>query len=207
MESILDFAHRVARRALAPGDWAVDATAGNGHDTCALADAVGAEGRVWAFDVQPQALRSTRRRLDERGLGERVTLLEQGHETMQSALPPEVEGRARAVTFNLGYLPGSSDKTRTTTPDTTLPALRAAAALLAEGGAMTVVCYRGHPGGTEETQAVRRWAEALPQARFRVFEYRLLNHKNDPPQLVVVEKTAGASKAGRLSSSPSKTRI
>lgn len=191
IESILGFAHRIARRALSPGDWAIDATAGNGHDTCALAEAVGPGGCVWGFDVQAQALRTTRRRLDEHDLSERVTLFKQGHETMPDALPPEAEGHVAAVMFNLGYLPGGPDKTRTTTPETTLPALQAAAALLAEGGVLTVVCYTGHPGGAEEAQAVRRWAEALSQKRFRVLGYRFLNQKNDPPRLIVVEKKAG----------------
>lgn len=174
---------------LSPGAWAVDATAGNGHDTSFLADAVGDDGRVWAFDVQAEAIRSTRRRLGARGLAGRVTLLHAGHETMRNALPSEADGRLQAVTFNLGYLPGG-DKTRTTASETSLAALRAAASLLAAGGVLAVVCYTGHPGGAEETEAVRQWAEALPQDRFRVLSYCFLNQQNDPPQLVVVEKTA-----------------
>jgi predicted O-methyltransferase YrrM len=192
VENVLDFAHEVARRALSPGAWAVDATAGNGHDTCALAEAVGPSGQVWAFDVQAEAIRATRHRLEGRGLAERVTLLQKGHETMQRALPEGAEGRVAAVTFNLGYLPGGPDKTRTTTPATTIPALRAAAALLAEGGILTAVCYPGHPGGAEETQAVRQWADGLQQARFRVLGYRFLNQENDPPRLLVVERTANS---------------
>jgi predicted methyltransferase len=37
---------------LQPGDTAVDATAGNGHDTLALAELVGPQGVVWALDLQ-----------------------------------------------------------------------------------------------------------------------------------------------------------
>lgn len=38
------------------GDTVIDATAGNGHDTVFLAQLVGRQGRVWAFDVQSSAL-------------------------------------------------------------------------------------------------------------------------------------------------------
>jgi hypothetical protein len=37
---------------LRPGDTAVDATCGNGHDTLALAELVGPSGRVFALDLQ-----------------------------------------------------------------------------------------------------------------------------------------------------------
>lgn len=39
-----------------PGDTVVDATCGTGQDTLALAQAVGEEGKVYAFDVQMKAL-------------------------------------------------------------------------------------------------------------------------------------------------------
>ena len=50
-------------RAVQPGDTVVDATMGNGHDTLFLAEQVGAEGRVYAFDIQESALESTRQLL------------------------------------------------------------------------------------------------------------------------------------------------
>lgn len=42
----------VCAQVLRPGDVAVDATAGNGHDTLFLAQAVGPSGTVYAIDVQ-----------------------------------------------------------------------------------------------------------------------------------------------------------
>ncbi len=62
--------------------------------------------------------------------------------------------------FNLGYLP-HGDKTRTTTSATTLPALAQARAVLAPGGIITVLAYRGHPGGQEEAQDVERQLQRL----------------------------------------------
>ncbi|MFP4079074.1 MAG: rRNA methyltransferase, partial [Ectothiorhodospira sp.] len=56
-------AHAEVAARLLPGALVVDATAGNGHDTRFLAEAVGASGRVWAFDVQIPALEASQRRL------------------------------------------------------------------------------------------------------------------------------------------------
>jgi predicted methyltransferase len=188
MESILDRAHTLATEAIRDGGVAVDATVGNGHDTAVLARAVGEEGTVFGFDVQPEALRATRSRLASDGLADRVALVEAGHETMAQQVPEAVHGRVEAVTFNLGYLPGS-DSPLTTSPSTTLPALDAAVRLLRPGGVATVVVYTGHEGGDEEAAAVDAWAADLPQARFEALSYRFVNRRNDPPRLVAVEKT------------------
>jgi predicted methyltransferase len=187
MQSILDFAHTLATGALERGDVAVDATVGNGHDTVALARAVGPEGRVYGVDVQAEAVASTRDRLRTEGLEEGVTLVQAGHEHLPEHLPAAVHGAVGAVTFNLGYLPGS-DSDRTTRPDTTLQALEAATQILRPGGVATVVLYTGHAGGPAEAAAVDAWAADLPQARFRVLSYRFVNQRNDPPRLIALEK-------------------
>ena len=56
------------RRALRPGDTAVDATVGNGGDTLALCELVGETGHVIGFDVQETALERTRERLLQAGM-------------------------------------------------------------------------------------------------------------------------------------------
>ena len=61
------------------GDHVVDATCGNGHDTAFLADLVGAEGQVYAFDIQPQALAAAKKRLLAGNLLKQVELLEASH--------------------------------------------------------------------------------------------------------------------------------
>ena len=79
LENILPFAHHLLRGRLKNGDAALDGTAGNGHDTLLLAQCVGG-GKVWAFDVQPQALQQTRRRLEEAGVS--AELICDGHEKL-----------------------------------------------------------------------------------------------------------------------------
>ena len=88
------------RRTVLPGDTVVDATMGNGHDTLLLCGLVGENGRVYAFDVQPEALASTGARLEQAHMRGRATLLQAGHETMER----HVEGQPSAVMFNLGWL-------------------------------------------------------------------------------------------------------
>jgi predicted methyltransferase len=186
--SILDAAHEYVAEVVGEGDVVVDATVGNGHDTAFLAKQVGAEGQVIGFDVQPEAIQRTRERLEAEGEPAGLTLVEGGHEDMAAHVPEAVHGRVAAVTFNLGYLPGG-DKEIVTQPATTVPALNAAAELLRPGGRISVVLYTGHPGGDAEAEAVNRWAAALDQAHFDALSYTFSNHTNDPPRLLVVEKS------------------
>jgi len=121
--------HLRLQQVLHEGDIAVDATLGNGYDTCCLAEAVGQSGRVYGFDLQFQAIESTRTRLEESGLSDRVELIHSSHSNW-NVLPDQLKGTVRAVTFNLGYLPGG-DHELTTMSATTLEALNSAMRWLA----------------------------------------------------------------------------
>ena len=48
--------HEFLSEYLKPGDRAVDATAGNGWDTLKLCELVGDSGKVYAFDIQEEAI-------------------------------------------------------------------------------------------------------------------------------------------------------
>ncbi len=178
-----EMAHRFIGECLGPGDLAIDATAGNGHDTLFLAGLVGAEGQVYAFDVQPEAIEATRARLESAGVADRVELFGQCHSRMGEV----AEYGVGAVMFNLGYLPGGDMET-ITRADTTLAALASALRLMMPGGRMTVVVYPGHPGGDEEAAAVEHWAATLDTALVGVARYEFLNQANKPPRLLVIEK-------------------
>lgn len=180
LENILPFAHHLLRGRLKNGDAALDGTAGNGHDTLLLAQCVGG-GKVWAFDVQPQALQQTRRRLEEAGVS--AELICDGHEK----LADYVDRPLTAAVFNFGWLPGG-DKTRTTQAATSVAALSAAVSLLEENGLLVAVLYPGHEAGFAEAQAVEEWAAALPQQQFAVLKYVFTNRQNRPPYLLAIEK-------------------
>lgn len=183
LPGILAFAHGLLRQALRPGDCAIDATAGNGHDTLLLAQCVGSTGRVYAFDVQAGALAATRARLQQAELLERVTLIADSHARLQQHVPPGVQ----AAVFNLGYLPGS-DKTVVTQAHSTIQALEQTLALLRPGGIVVLVIYNGHPGADAERAAVEQWAQGLDVKRAQILRYQLVNQPGQPPYVLAMEK-------------------
>ncbi|MEM8549572.1 MAG: class I SAM-dependent methyltransferase [Verrucomicrobiota bacterium] len=182
-----DLAQAKIREVLRPGELAVDATVGNGLDTFFLADTVGPQGHVIGFDIQQTALERTTIILGEAGLLTRVKLLRCGHESMTQELPALWQGRIKAVMFNLGYLP-RGNKAIITRPETTIPAVNAAAALLCSGGRITLVLYQGHNGGREETQQLKDWAQKLPSIDYEVELTLPESFVDDAPELLVISK-------------------
>lgn len=184
LATALHYSHTLLKEVLQPGDIAVDATMGNGHDTCFLAELVGRTGHVYAFDLQDQALENTATRLAVAGLTNRVALIHGGHETLSQYIPETQP--IKAAIFNLGYLP-QSDKSVITLPATTRQALDALLLRLAPRGRIVLVCYYGHAGGPEELASVRAYCEALPQEQYNVLNYQFINQKNQPPILFCIE--------------------
>ena len=171
--------------------FAVDGTAGNGHDTLFLASQVGKNGHVWAFDVQEAAIASARERLATEApeFLERVVFVQAGHETAGDILPAETVGYVRAVTFNLGFLPGS-DKRVVTRSTSTLQALETLSAMLAVGGVISIHSYRGHDGGNEEDEAVSRWFEDRSWKEWRISGYFIVNKRRNRETLYLAERIA-----------------
>ena len=177
-------AHREVAAVLCPGDLAIDATAGNGHDTVFLAERVGDSGKVLAFDVQAEAILAARARVDAAGQTARVDFIHGSHAALSEHAAP---GSAAAVMFNLGYFPGGDHAVITRTGET-LAALNAALVVLKPGGILTVVCYPGHPGGEEESAAVTGWSEGLDAARFSASVVRRTDTLRPSPFLVAVRR-------------------
>ncbi len=184
--SLTEQAKRWIAARLHPGDGAIDATVGNGHDTLFLASRVGEDGRVFAFDVQAEAIDRARRRLRQAGLEHRVCWYLQGHQHLADAIPVAWKSRLRAAMFNLGYLPGG-DKRRITQSDTTVPALEQAIDLVSPGGRITVIAYTGHPGGGEEADNVRSWFGRQPSDLIS-WQQVIPAGRRQPPQLFLIEK-------------------
>ncbi len=178
-----ELAHLAIRRSVNPGDCAIDATVGNGHDTLFLAELVGPSGRVFGFDVQETALASAAEKLG--GLPQ-VRLVHAGHETLAEHLAANDRDRLAAAMFNLGYMPGGP-KDIVTRPETTLSALRQALDHLKINGVVTLVLYPGHPGGAEEADAVRSLALGLPPA-FTAHRHAPAHTVRPAPELIVIER-------------------
>ena len=177
--------------ALYPGAVAVDATMGNGQDTLWLCQQVGGTGRVYAFDVQREAVDRTRERLTAAGVLHRATLFCEGHQHMAERVPEPVD----VVMFNLGWLPGAEHNVTTRT-ETTLKAVEAALSLLKPDGLMTVCVYPGHDEGWRELEALLHWSGSLDPKRYDALIKCYLNQPNDPPRMIAVKrkKTRQASK-------------
>ena len=156
-------AHDAVAAVLFDGAKAIDATMGNGHDTLFLARQVGPNGKVIAFDIQPDALTMTAQRVEALGIASRVDLRQAGHETLLRSVPPSWSGAVNAVMFNLGYLPGG-DKRCVTRASTTRQALDQTIQLLTPGGRLSILLYRHHDGAEPEVDAVTRWLAGLPDA-------------------------------------------
>ncbi len=175
--------HLMLRQFVHPGDTVVDATCGNGNDTLLLAELVGATGRVWAFDIQSEAICQTTRRLAHAGCAGQVRFIQAGHETMAE----HVSAGVAAVAFNLGYLPGG-DRTLITRPETTLSACQQALTLLKPGGMVAVTAYPGHDGGDSEHAAVDAWAAALAPRAFHAWRMGQMNVPDTAPYFIMIQK-------------------
>jgi glycine/D-amino acid oxidase-like deaminating enzyme len=186
-------AHEIVRSVVQLGETAIDATAGNGHDTCFLAELVGSEGTVFAFDRQPAAIELTRQRLTESGLTN-VTLCESDHSKLNAEIPERQHGTIAAVMFNLGYLPGG-DKTVITQTRSTMIAFQAALAIVRPGGVVTVLAYPGHAGGDEETLAVEALFNSLDRSSFAV-DVESVEGVESAPKLFVARRLGATSSRG-----------
>jgi len=186
--SLTKLAHTIVQRVIREGDTVIDATTGNGNDTILLARSVGGSGHVIAIDLQDAAIQSTRGRLEAIGISG-VQLHRADHGEKLSQLAGE-NLQVKAVMFNLGYLPGG-DKGRTTTTQSTVQAITAGMRLLQPGGVMTVVAYRGHPGGQEETQAVEEVARQQAGTEISVDMIPGSEDNNESPVLFVFRRTVG----------------
>ncbi len=170
-------------KVLSPGATVVDATCGNGHDTLFLAEQVGVNGSVYAFDIQADAVKYTEERLQSKGLNAQVNLVQDSHEYLADYIPSSVD----CIMFNLGYLPGS-DKQIVTEPKSTLTAIESGLKLLRPGGLMTIVIYPGHTTGAKEAQKVKTFLSEADTSDFKVIKIEAVNFTNNPPYLMAVYK-------------------
>ena len=174
LQTALHFSHQLLKEVVEPGDFVIDATMGNGHDTAFLAELVGPSGEVFAFDIQKEALINTEQKLTELNLLPQTTLFPLGHEHLHAVLDEETE--ITAAIFNLGYLP-KSNKEIITKPTTTKQALDGLLPHLVKGSRIILVVYYGHEGGSEELDLVTNYTQALPQDVYSVLRYEFINQK------------------------------
>ena len=156
----------------------------NNYDKVAFMTAkkVGENGKVYAFDVQEEALKSTTKKVNKEELNN-VELILDGHQNMDKYVKEEVS----CIVFNLGYLPRAKHQI-ITKADTTLEAIKKGLELLKPNGVMSIAIYSGHEGGMEEKNEVYKYTETLDQNYFNVLCTKFINQINNPPELLLIEK-------------------
>ncbi len=179
-------AHSIIQQHLSAGDFAIDATTGNGHDTLFLARLVANTGTVFGFDIQAQAIASTQARVESENLSTRIQLFNSSHHKMQQCIATDFHKKIKAIMFNLGYLPGS-DKAIITQTTSTLEAIAQAITLLAPTGIITIAAYPGHAGGDTETDAIEHWIHQLDDGQYTT-QTICSSEKSTAPRLYIIQK-------------------
>jgi SAM-dependent methyltransferase len=178
----LSMVHAFLAQNVAAGALCIDATAGRGRDTALLCRLSGADGRVIAFDIQPEAVEQTRALLAQEGLRAEVIL--DSHEHMERYA---AAGSVDCIVFNFGRLPGG-DPLIVTKAESSIRAIDAGLRLLKSGGVMVIALYYGKENGYEERDAVLRHLRELDDRRCSVLCCQWSNRRNDPPMPIFLWK-------------------
>lgn len=183
----LALAHALIRRYVKPGAHCIDATAGRGRDTALLCACAGTEGKVWAFDIQPEAIDQTHALLAQNGQTAQVIL--DSHANMERYVPP---ASIDCIVFNFGRLPGG-DPNIVTTAQTSITAIEAGLRLLKPGGVMSLSLYYGGANGYGERDAILDYLRILDDKKYAILVGDWVNRKHDPPIPIVIWKEATAN--------------
>lgn len=181
---ITSWCHHFMKEQIQKGDICIDATAGQGYDTLLLCQLVGETGKVIAFDIQPEAIDQTEKRLIDHQMEYRATLLLESHSQMKQYAK---ENSVSCIVFNFGYLPGKDHKI-STTPKTSLEGIEQGLHLLKKKGMMSLCIYSGRETGYEERQKILEYLETLDPKKYLVILSSYYNRPNDPPIPVQIYK-------------------
>ena len=169
---------------LGKGDVCADFTMGNGHDTAFLSKTVGESGKVYAFDIQEGALKSTSAFLEKEGCPKNYTLILDSHHNAKNYINEKI----KAGMFNLGYLPGSGNKELTTMRETTMPAVKDALEMLDSGGILLIAVYPGHSEGYEEGVMLKEYFKTVSRFEMSISKFQIVNSPTSPYFFIAEKK-------------------
>jgi len=176
--------HEVIKRFVKEGDICIDATAGRGNDTAFLCSLVKETGKVLAFDIQKEAVKSTKERLENEGYSQIGEVFCESHENMDKYAG---ENTVSCITFNLGWLPGG-DHSICTRAESTISAIEKGLKLLKSGGIISICIYYGKDNGFSEKDAVIGYLKTIDFRQYSVFLGDFINRPNNPPIVAFVVK-------------------
>lgn len=180
----IDFLHQFAQGVITPGACCVDATAGRGQDTLFLAQLVGAQGKVLAFDIQAEAIHSTKQRLQQQDLLQRVELYLENHIFLEQYIALD---SVDSIWFNFGYLPGGNHQIATRPAESVL-AIQKALPLLKPQGWLFLCVYQGGDTGFAEKEAILSAVQSLDRRQYTVIYNEFINKPNFPPIPILIRK-------------------
>ena len=167
---------------------AIDATCGNGNDSLFLASRA---EKLFCFDIQASAIRNTKAQLHSATLDTTnlaVSYILDSHSNLQKHCGKHA-GTVDVIMFNLGYLPKSDDIEITTQTSSTIAAIEQAIQCSSKTGLISVLCYRGHAGGSEEYQALRKLLNSIDQHGWHWQQFDSFNSNESTPVLLVLTRT------------------
>ncbi|WP_424349106.1 class I SAM-dependent methyltransferase [Latilactobacillus sp. 5-91] len=177
------FAHFLLDQAVRPGDVVIDATVGHGDDTLFLAEKVADYGHVYGFDIQKEALATCQKRLTTANLNQQVSLINQGHERIITALPADL--KVQAAIFSLGSLRSETPQS-VTLPNTTISAYHQVLSRLNRGGMLLFIIDNRFFQSEEEIHYLVADLTRLNPERYAVRHFQGVNQ--DVGQLLTVIK-------------------
>ncbi len=177
---VTELSKYILRSYIKSGDKVADATLGNGNDAEFLAELVGNEGKVYAFDIDMNAVKYSKTRLQEKY--PQIDFILDSHENMDRYL----ENNISAVVFNLGYLPKGNHQIHTKA-EITLKAIDKSLRLLKTNGILSVASYVGHDN-FNEFNAVRAFMKELNSKDYKVVFINPENQNEKAPKLFICQK-------------------
>jgi len=172
---------------LQPGDWAIDATCGNGKDILQLGGF--SLGGIIGLDKQQIAIENTTTLVKNH-------LQEDQYRKMHLFCTSHIHFPSlaykhpiRLIIYNLGYLPGSDKKITTLTEDT-LQSLKGALELIMPGGLITICCYPGHVEGAREQTLLLQKAQELPSSQYAICHHSWPNKYASASLLLIQKKNS-----------------
>lgn len=178
-----ELTHLLIRHIIKEGSRVVDATAGNGHDTLFLSELVGTTGKVYAYDIQEDAIKNTKALTNNKN---NIEYFLKSHEFIDQT-------NLDLVLFNLGFLP-NGDKTITTLKDTTINSVNNLINSYAVNPNLYIfiVVYPGHTEGKLESDELLKFTKSLDK-HLLVTTYIPYNQNNAPYLITINKKTKTVS--------------
>ncbi len=179
MVKLLEIAKYFLQKAEIPKDGILaDFTMGNGHDTYFLSSLV-PDGKVYSFDIQPEALENTRGLL---GNTSNVQLILDSHANLDKYIKEKIHGGM----FNLGYRPGGN-KSLHTMSESSLTATLKALEVLLPGGVIVISVYPGHEEGKKEGELLLEKLQNYNKCDYNIATYKIIN-ADGSPYIIIIQK-------------------